>query len=162
MHPSSLARTTSMPTLEVVPPIVPSRISTKEKSKIASQFSLGHVAPFVVDLRGKAVAMHVLVVMGPSGPTLSLHIEGIPMNNINNAKRRPHPIYALGQTRHLQEDRSKRPAKRKARILKKAFGPIMEAKKTSRLRRLRALKAVAMTVMMDYQEGTMALRCQMI
>jgi hypothetical protein len=79
MHPSSLARTTSMPTLEVVPPIVPSRISTKEKSKIASQFSLGHVAPFVVDLRGKAVAMHVLVVMGPSGPTLSLHIEGIPM-----------------------------------------------------------------------------------
>lgn len=42
----------------------------------------------------------------------------------------------LGQARCLREDRSERPSRRKAKRLKKAIGPIMEAWKTKTLTKI--------------------------
>jgi hypothetical protein len=76
--PISHTRDTSTPPLKAVPPTIPSRTSTKGNSTISSQFSLGHVASFVADLRGKAAATRSTCVTGPSRPTLFLDVEGTP------------------------------------------------------------------------------------
>jgi hypothetical protein len=60
MHETILARDTSTPPLQVVPPTIPSRASTRSKSKNAPQSSLGPVAPFIANLRGQAVKKHCL------------------------------------------------------------------------------------------------------
>ena len=45
-------------------------------------------------------------------------------------------MYHLGQARYLREDQSERPFRRKAKRLKKAIGPIMEAWKTKMLTKI--------------------------
>ena len=72
---------TSMPPLKEDPPIIMSHNSTKEKSKTPSLFNIGHVASFIAKLRGKAIAMHIPVLMGPYGPALLFDSEGTPINN---------------------------------------------------------------------------------
>jgi hypothetical protein len=94
---------------------------------------LGHVAPFIANVRKKAVAMHPSCVAGPCRPTLSLVVEKALVNNIKDAKRRPHPICTLRRARHSREDGYRRRATRKTKRLKKAFGPIGEARKTKTL-----------------------------
>jgi hypothetical protein len=119
--------------LKAVPPTVPSFTSTKEKSKIPSQFSLDHVASFIADLKGKVVATHSTCVGGPYRPMLFLNLEGAPTNNISNVKRRPHPLCTLGRARRSREDGFERRATRKTKRLKKADGPTREARKTKML-----------------------------
>lgn len=122
-----------MLTLKVVPSTISSYNSTKRKSKILSQFGLGHVAPFIANVREKAVTMHPSCVAGPCRPTLSLIVEKALVNNIKDAKSHPHPICILGWARHSREDGSRRRATRKTKRLKKPFGPIGEATKTKTL-----------------------------
>jgi hypothetical protein len=85
MHETILARDTSTPPLYVVPPTVPSRASTRSKSKNAPQNSLGHVAPFVANLRGQALPRQSTTSVGPRRPMLS-------------------PSRALGRARRPRED----------------------------------------------------------
>lgn len=63
-------------------------------------------------------------------------------------------MQVLRPARHLQVDRSKRIARKKANKLKWAIGPTIEARKTKMLAKIEALKVVAMIVMIDYLEGT--------
>jgi hypothetical protein len=70
---------------------------------------------------------------GPCRPMFSLNIEGAPINNINDAERRLHSMYTLRRARHSREDGYRRRATRKTKRLKKAFGPIGEARKTKTL-----------------------------
>jgi hypothetical protein len=58
----------------------------------------------------------------------------------------------LRRTRRSKEDGSERLTRRKTKRLKKVVGPNVEAKKTKW--RWRALKAIVMTAMLDYLEGT--------
>jgi hypothetical protein len=108
MHETILARDTSTPPLQVVPSTVPSRASTRSKSKNAPQSSLGHVAPFVANLRGQALPRQSTTSVGPRRPMLSHDIEGAPTNNPNNGNKHPPPICALGRARHPREDGPRR------------------------------------------------------
>jgi hypothetical protein len=90
------------------------------------------MAPFVANLRGKAGAMHSIGVTSPSRLTLSLNVDGTPTNNINNAKRRPHPMRKLGWIRRSREDGFERCATKKKKKLK-VVGPTVEARKTKTL-----------------------------
>jgi hypothetical protein len=108
MHETILARDTSMPPLQVVPPTVPSRASTRSKSKNAPQSSLGHVAPFVANLRDQALPRQSATSVGPRRPMFSRDIEGDPTNNTNNGNKRPPPICALGRARRPREDGPRR------------------------------------------------------
>jgi hypothetical protein len=65
MYDTILARDTSMPPLQVVPPTVPSHASTRSKSKNAPQSSLNHVASFVANLRGQALPKQSTTSVGP-------------------------------------------------------------------------------------------------
>jgi hypothetical protein len=67
MHETILARDISTPPLQAVPLTVPSHASTRSKSKIAPQISLGPVAPFVANLRGQALARQTTTFVGPRG-----------------------------------------------------------------------------------------------
>jgi hypothetical protein len=96
MHETILARDTSTPPLQVVPPTIPSRASTRSKSKNAPQSSLGHVAPFVANLKGQALPRQSITSVGPCRPMLSRDVEGAPMNNTDNGNERLPPIRALG------------------------------------------------------------------
>ena len=91
--------------------------------------------------------------LGTFGLTLFLVVKDIPTNNVYDVERHPCQMHVLGWTRHLQENLSKRLARRKALRLKMAVDPIVEVKKTKTLVESRVLKEVAMTVMMDYLEG---------
>jgi hypothetical protein len=71
--------------------------------------------------------------LGPFGLTLFLVVEDIPTNNVYDAERHPRQMHVLGWIRHLQENLSKRLARRKALRLKMAIDPIVEAKKTKTL-----------------------------
>jgi hypothetical protein len=89
---------------ETSSPTVLSYTSTKEKSKIPSHFSLGYVAPFVANLREKAAATCVPTEMDPSGPTLSLNVEGTPINNVNDVERCPYSMRLLKRAKRSKED----------------------------------------------------------
>jgi hypothetical protein len=104
MHETILARDTSTPPLQVVHPTIPSRASTRSKSKNALQSSLGLVAPFVANLRGQALPRQSTTAVGPRRPMLSRDVEGAPTNNIDNGNERLPPIRALGRARHPRED----------------------------------------------------------
>jgi hypothetical protein len=107
MHETILAKDTSTPPLQVVPPTVPSHASTRSKSKNAPQSSLGPVAPFVANLRGQALPRQSTTSVGPCRPMLS-HVEGAPTNNIDNGNERLPSIRALGWARRLREDGPRR------------------------------------------------------
>jgi hypothetical protein len=104
MHETILAKDTSTPPLQVVHPTIPSRASTRSKSKNALQSSLGLVAPFVANLRGQALPRQSTTAVGPRRPMLSRDVEGAPTNNIDNGNERLPPIRALGRARHPRED----------------------------------------------------------
>jgi hypothetical protein len=104
MHETILARDISTPPLQAFPSTIPSCASTRLKSKIASQFSLGAIAPFIANLRGQALARQSTCLVGLRRPMLSSDVEGTPMNNINNVNKRPHPICVLGQAKRPRED----------------------------------------------------------
>jgi hypothetical protein len=108
MHETILARDTSTPPLQVVPPTVPSRASTKSKSKNAPQRSLGHVAPFVANLRGQELPRQSTTSVGPRRPMFSCNVEGAPTNNVDNGNERLPPIRALGRARRPREDGPRR------------------------------------------------------
>jgi hypothetical protein len=133
---SIFARKTSTPPLKVVIPTVPSRTSTEGNSKIPFQFSLGHVRPFVINLKGKAAATRVVVVMCLFQSTLFLDVKRMTTNNINYIGRRPCPVRPLEQARHSREDWSERPIGRKAKRLMKAVGPTVEARETMTLAKI--------------------------
>ena len=96
INETTIAKDTSMPPLQVVPSTVPSRATTRFKSKNAPQSSLGHVAPFVASLRGQALPRQFTTSVGLRKPMLSHDIEGAPTNNTDNGNERPPPICALG------------------------------------------------------------------
>jgi hypothetical protein len=133
MHETILARDTSTPPLQVVPPTVPSRASTRSKSKNAPQSSLGHVAPFVANLRGQALPKQSTTSVGPRRPMLSRDIEGAPTNNIDNGNERLPPIRALGRARRLREDGPRRDVTKQTKQIKSATGPIQDKTKTKKL-----------------------------
>jgi hypothetical protein len=133
MHQSVLTKDIAMLSLKAIPSTIPFRTSTKRKSKIPSQFTLGNVALFVANLRGKTVTTHSTCVTGPSRPMLSLDFGGAPTNNINSGKRSPHPMCTLRRVRLSRDDGSERLTRRKTKGLKKALGPTVEAKKTKML-----------------------------
>jgi hypothetical protein len=108
MHETILARDTSTPPLQVVPSTVPSRASTRSKSKNAPQSSLGPIAPFIANLRGQALPRQSTTSVGPRRLMLSRNVEGAPTNNTNNGNERLPPIRALGRARHLREDGPRR------------------------------------------------------
>jgi hypothetical protein len=56
---TALLGNTSRAPLKAVPPIVPSRISTRGKSKAPFQFTLDHVVPFFANLRNNLIALHM-------------------------------------------------------------------------------------------------------
>jgi hypothetical protein len=118
MHETILARDTSTPPLQVVPPTVPSRAFMRSKSKNAPQSSLGPVAPFVANLRGQALPRQSTTIMGPRRPMLSRDFEGAPTNNIDNGNERLPPIRALGRVRRPREDGPRRDVTSKPSELK--------------------------------------------
>jgi hypothetical protein len=73
-----------MPPLQVVPSTIPSRATTKSKSKNAPQSSLGPVVSFVANLRGQALPRQSTASVGLRRPMLSRDVEGAPTNNTNN------------------------------------------------------------------------------
>jgi hypothetical protein len=118
MHETILARDTSTPPLQVIPPTVPSRASTRLKSKNAPQSSLGPVAPFVANLRGQALPRQSTTSVGPRRPMLSRDVEGAPTNNIDNGNERLPPIRALRRARRPREDGPRRDVKDKTKTKK--------------------------------------------
>ena len=138
---SIFARKTSTPLLKVVLPTIPSHTSTEGNSKIPFYFSLGHVAPFLINLKNKAATMRVVVVMCLFQLTLFLDIKRTTTNNINYVERRPCPMRLLEQARHSREDWFERPVGRKAKRLMKAINPTMEARKTMMLAKIDGSKS---------------------
>jgi hypothetical protein len=132
MHETILARNTSTPPLQVVPPTVPSRASTRSKSKNAPQISLGPVAPFVANLRGQALLRQSTTSVGPLRPMLSPKVEGAPMNNTNNGNKRPPPVRALGRARHPREDGPRRGVTKQTKRIKSATRPTQDKMKTKK------------------------------
>jgi hypothetical protein len=123
MHETILAKDTSTPPLQVVPPIVPSRASTRSKSKNAPQSSLGLVAPFVANLRGQALPRQSTTSVGPRRPMLSRDVEGAPTNNTDNSNERLPPIRALGRARRPREDGPRRDVMKQTKRIKSTTGP---------------------------------------
>jgi hypothetical protein len=113
----------------------------KEISKISTQFGLGLVASNVANLRGKSAATRLIAMLGPFGPTLSLIVEEASMNNVNYTERSPCFMRALGWTRHLWEDWSKKSTIREVKRLKRATGPTVEARKTKMLVEIEGTKS---------------------
>jgi hypothetical protein len=122
-----------MPPLQVVPPTIPSCASTRSKSKIAPQISLGPVAPFVANLKGQALARQSTLSVGPRRPMLSCDVEGAPTNNTNNGNKRLPPVRALGRARHPREDGPRRGVTKQTKQIKSAIGPIQDKTKTKAL-----------------------------
>jgi hypothetical protein len=133
MHETILARDISTPPLQVVPPTVPSRASTRSKSKNAPQSSLGPVAPFVANLRGQALPRQSTIAVGPRRPKLSCDVEGAPTNNIDNGNECLPPICALGRARRPREDGPRRDVTKQTKRIKSATGPIQDKTKTKKL-----------------------------
>jgi hypothetical protein len=61
IYETALVRNMSTPPLRAVLPIIPSWTSSRLKSKITSQFSLGRIASFVANLKGQASASNLHV-----------------------------------------------------------------------------------------------------
>jgi hypothetical protein len=133
MHETIVARDTSTPPLQVVPPTVPSRASTRSKSKNAPQSSLDPVAPFVANLRGQALPRQSTTAVGPRRPMLSRDIEGAPTNNIDNGNERLPPIRALGRARRPRKDGPRRDVTKQTKRIKSATGPTQDKTKTKKL-----------------------------
>jgi hypothetical protein len=133
MHKTILARDTSMPPLQVVPPTAPSCASTRSKSKDAPQNSLGPVASFVANLRGQALPRKSTTSVGPRRPMLSCDVEGAAKNNPNNGNKCPPPIRALGRARRPKEDGPRRDVTKQTKQIKSATGPIQDKMKTKKL-----------------------------
>jgi hypothetical protein len=133
MHKTILARDTSMPPLQVVPPIVPSRASKRSKSKNAPQISLGIVASFVANLRGQALPRQSTTSVGLRRPMFSRDVEGAPTNNTNNVDKRPPPICTLRHARHPREDGPRRGVTKQTERIKSAIGPTQDKMKTKKL-----------------------------
>jgi hypothetical protein len=133
MHETILARHTSTPPLQVVPPTIPSRASTRSKSKNAPQSSLGLIAPFVANLRGQALPRQSTTAVGPHRPMLSHDVEGAPTNNIDNGNERLPPIRALGRARRPREDGLRRDVTKQIKRIKSATGPIQDNTKIKKL-----------------------------
>jgi hypothetical protein len=133
MHETILAKDTSTPPLQVVPPTVPSRASMRSKSKNAPQSSLGPTAPFVANLRGQALPMQSTTSVGPRRPMLSCDVEGAPTNNIDNGNERLPPIRALGRARRPREDGPRRDVTKQTKRIKSATGPTQDKTKTKKL-----------------------------
>ena len=104
MDETILARDTSMPPLEVVPPIVPSRASTRLKSKNAPESSLDPVAAFVANLRSQALHRQSTTFVGRGRPMMSRDVEGVPTINVDNGIERLPPPRALRRARRPRED----------------------------------------------------------
>jgi hypothetical protein len=133
MHETILARDTSTPPLQVVPPTVPSRATTRSKSKNASQSSLGHVAPFVANLKGQALPRQSTTSVGPWRSMLSRDVEGAPTNNTDNCNERPPPICALRWARRPREDGPRRDVTKQTKRIKSGIGPTQDKTKTKKL-----------------------------
>jgi hypothetical protein len=133
MHETILVRDTSTPPLQVVPPTIPSRASMRSKSKNAPQSSLGHVAPFVANLRGQALPRKSTTSVGPCRPILSRDVEGAPTNNTDNGNERLPPICALGRARRPREDGPRRDVTKQTKQIKSATGPTQDKTKTKKL-----------------------------
>ena len=134
MHETILARDTSTPPSQVVPPTVPSRASTRSKSKNTPQSSLGPVASFVANLRGQALPKQSTIFVGPCRPMISRGVEGAPTNNANNGNRRLFPIRALGWARCPRKDHGpRRNVTKQTKQIKNATGPTQGRKKTKNL-----------------------------
>jgi hypothetical protein len=133
MHETILARDTSTPPLQVVPPTVPSRASMRLKSKNAPQSSLGPVAPFVANLKGQALLRQSTTFVGPRRPMLSRDVEGAPTNNIDNGNERLPPIRALGRARRPREDGPRRDVMKQTKQIKSTIGPTQDKTKTKKL-----------------------------
>jgi hypothetical protein len=101
------------------------------------------VASFAANLNGNAAATRVTFLMGPFRPTFFLNFQGTLTININNAERRPFLMRPLGLARHSREDRSERFPKKKAMRLKKAVGPIVEARETKSLVKINDSESVS-------------------
>jgi hypothetical protein len=133
MHETILARDTSTLPLQVVPSTVPSYASTRSKSKNAPQISLGHVAPFVANLKSQALLRQSTTSVGPRRLMLSRDVEGAPTNNTNNGNKRPPPIRALGRARRPREDGPRRGVTKQTKRIKSATGPTQDKMKTKKL-----------------------------
>ena len=83
LHQSALLGTTSRVSLKAVPPTVLSCIFIKAKCRAPSQFKLGHIAPFIANLRSNVVALQPTSVWEPCGTTLPLDVQGMLPNNRN-------------------------------------------------------------------------------
>jgi hypothetical protein len=133
MYETILARNTSTPPLQVVPPTVPSHASTRSKSKNAPQINLGPVPSFVANLRDQALPRQSTTSVGPHRPMLSPDVEGAPTNNTNNGNKRPPPIRALGRARRPREDGPRRGVTKQTKQIKSATGPTQDKTKTKKL-----------------------------
>jgi hypothetical protein len=133
MHETILARYTSTPPLQVVPPTSPSRASTRSKSKNALQSSLGPVAPFIANLRGQALPRQSTTAVGPRRPMLSRDVEGAPTKNIDNSNEHLPPIHALGWARRPREGGPRRDVTKQTEQIKSATGPTQDKTKTKKL-----------------------------
>jgi hypothetical protein len=133
MHETILARDTSTPPLQVVPPTIPSHASTRSKSKNAPQSSLGPVASFVANLRGQALPRQSTTSVGPRRPMFSRDVEGTPTNNIDNGNECLPPIHALGWVRRPREGGPRRDATKQTKRIKSATGPTQDKTKTKKL-----------------------------
>jgi hypothetical protein len=129
----SLQRIQNTPPLQVVPPTVPSRATTRSKSKNAPQSSLGPVAPFDANLRGQALPRQSTTTVGPRRPMLSRDVEGAPTNNIDNGNERLPPIRALGRARCPREDGPRRDVTKQTKRIKSATRPTQDKTKTKKL-----------------------------
>jgi hypothetical protein len=132
IHETILARDTSTPPLQVVSPTVPSRASTRSKSKNAPQINLGPVAPFVANLRGQALPRQSTTSLGPRRLMLSRDVEGAPTKNTNNGNKRLPPVCVLRWARRPREDRPKRGVTKQTKQIKSATGPTQDKTKTKK------------------------------
>jgi hypothetical protein len=123
MHETILARDTSTPPLQVVPPTIPSHASTRLKSKTTLQISLGLVAPCITNLRGQALPRQSTTSLGPRRPMLSHDVEKAPTNNTNNGNECPPPIRALGRARRPREDGPRGGVMKQTKRIKSVTGP---------------------------------------
>jgi hypothetical protein len=133
MYETILTRDTSTPPLQVVPPTVPSRATTRSKSKNAPQSNLGLVALFVANLRGQALPRQSTTSVGPRKPMFSRDVEGAPTNNTNNGNEHPHPIRVLGQARRPREDGPRRDVTKQTKRIKSTTGLTQDKTKTKKL-----------------------------
>jgi hypothetical protein len=133
MHETILAKNTSTPPLQVVPPTIPSCASMRSKSKNAPQSNLDPVAPFVANLRGQALPRQFTTSVGLCRPMLSCDVEGAPTNNTDNGNERLPPIRALGRARRPREDGPRRDVTKQTKQIKSAIGPTQDKTKTKKL-----------------------------